>query len=113
MNLREAALEQAESEATRLREICADIRRQLKGHPDSRLDGENGLAAATMRRIEQLEQCCRIALWIRDKLKERRAWGSHFEEWKDIEAALDLAAPAETASSLQGSGDEPSQSVTK
>lgn len=30
-------------------EELADIRQRLKGHPDSKLDGENGLAAATMR----------------------------------------------------------------
>jgi len=32
-----------------MREELADIRQRLKGHPDSKLDGENGLAAATMR----------------------------------------------------------------
>lgn len=42
----------------------ADVRRRLKGHPDSRLDGENGLAAATMRRVEQLEECCRSSMTI-------------------------------------------------
>jgi hypothetical protein len=33
--------------------VCEDVRRQLKGHSCSKLDGENGLAAATMRAWEQ------------------------------------------------------------
>lgn len=36
-------------------EELADIRQRLKGHPDSKLDGENGLAAATMRGFEALQ----------------------------------------------------------
>lgn len=38
-----------------MREELADIRQRLKGHPDSKLDGENGLAAATMRGFEALQ----------------------------------------------------------
>ena len=34
--------------------VCVDVRARLKGHPDSRLDGESGLAAATMRGFERL-----------------------------------------------------------
>lgn len=34
--------------------ICKDVRLRLKGLPESRLDGEAGLAAATMRGYEQL-----------------------------------------------------------
>jgi hypothetical protein len=33
--------------------VCEDVRHQLKGHSCSKLDGENGLAAATMRAWEQ------------------------------------------------------------
>lgn len=33
--------------------VCEDVRKRLKGHKDSRLDGEYGLAAATMRAWEQ------------------------------------------------------------
>lgn len=38
-----------------MRDELADIRQHLKGHPDSKLDGENGLAAATMRGFEALQ----------------------------------------------------------
>lgn len=31
-----------------------DVRLRLKGHPESRLDGENGLAAVTMRGFEKM-----------------------------------------------------------
>lgn len=34
--------------------ICADVRRRLEGLPESKLDGEEGLAAATMRGYNQL-----------------------------------------------------------
>jgi len=37
------------AEIQAMRDELADIRQRLKGHPDSKLDGENGLAAATMR----------------------------------------------------------------
>lgn len=88
-----------ELQIEQLTAVIDDVRRQLKGHPDSRLDGENGLAAATMRRVEQLEECCRVALRIRDN-------GTFWldEGWREIEAALDLAAPAEAQSRLQSSG---------
>lgn len=33
--------------------VCEDVRTRLKGHEESKLDGENGLAAATMRAWEQ------------------------------------------------------------
>ncbi len=33
--------------------VCEDVRRRLKGHRCSKLDGEHGLAAATMRAWEQ------------------------------------------------------------
>lgn len=33
--------------------VCHDVRQRLKGHPCSKLDGEHGLAAATMRAWEQ------------------------------------------------------------
>lgn len=47
-----ARLEQERDEA---RDQLADVRQRLKGHPDSKLDGENGLAAATMRGFEVLQ----------------------------------------------------------
>lgn len=34
------------------RDCLEDIRHRLKGHPDSRLDGDHGLAAATMQGFE-------------------------------------------------------------
>lgn len=34
--------------------VCADVRARLKGHECSRLDGEHGLASATMRGFERL-----------------------------------------------------------
>jgi hypothetical protein len=34
--------------------VCQDVKLRLKGHDCSRLDGENGLAAATMRGYETL-----------------------------------------------------------
>lgn len=70
--------------------VCQDVIIQLRGHPNSRLDGDNGLAAATMRRITQLEDACRIALWIRDRLQGRGSFGAGFEEWRDIENAADV-----------------------
>lgn len=75
--------------------LLSDIRRQLKGHPDSKLDGENGLAAATMRRLDQLEECCRTALWIQSKLEEKGNWGANLEEWEEIKKAMDVASQAE------------------
>lgn len=44
----------AEDECEGLRAELADIRTRLDGHPDSRLDGEGGLAAATMRELRRL-----------------------------------------------------------
>ncbi len=38
--------------------VCLEVRMELGGHPDSKLDGEGGLAAATMREIARL--CGRI-----------------------------------------------------
>ena len=34
--------------------VCINVRMELGGHPDSKLDGENGLAAATMRELCRL-----------------------------------------------------------
>ncbi len=34
--------------------VCTEVRVELGGHPDSRLDGDGGLAAATMREIARL-----------------------------------------------------------
>ena len=42
----------------------------------------------TSARIEELEAACRTALWIRDRLQERGSFGHSFEEWDDIENAL-------------------------
>jgi hypothetical protein len=39
-------------------------------------------------RVEELEDACRTALWIRDRLQERGRFGGDFEEWQDIERAL-------------------------
>lgn len=44
-----------ERERDEAREELADIRQRLKGHADSKLDGENGLASATMRGFDQLQ----------------------------------------------------------
>lgn len=41
------------AEIQAMRDELADIRQRLKGHPDSKLDGENGLAAATMRGFDK------------------------------------------------------------
>lgn len=35
---------------------CEDVRRRLHGHPDSKLDGVNGIAAATMREVDALRK---------------------------------------------------------
>lgn len=43
------------AEIQAMRDKLADIRQRLKGHADSRLDGENGLAAATMRGFDGLQ----------------------------------------------------------
>lgn len=43
------------AEIQAMRAELADIRQHLKGHPDSSLDGENGLAAATMRGFDGLQ----------------------------------------------------------
>ena len=43
------------AEIKAMREELADIRQRLKGHPDSKLDGENGLAAATMRGFDKFD----------------------------------------------------------
>lgn len=48
-------LDELKRERDEAREELADIRQRLKGHADSKLDGENGLAAATMRGFEQLQ----------------------------------------------------------
>lgn len=45
---------------------------------------------ATMRKIEQMQDACRIALWIRDRLQERGSFGAGFEEWRDIEKVVDV-----------------------
>ncbi len=34
--------------------VCSNVRIELGGHPDSKLDGDEGLAAATMREIARL-----------------------------------------------------------
>lgn len=38
-------------------EVCTNIRMELGGHPDSKLDGDTGLAAATMRELARLRGC--------------------------------------------------------
>jgi hypothetical protein len=38
--------------------VCLDVLRRLGGHDCSRLDGEHGLAAATMRSHEALLRVC-------------------------------------------------------
>jgi hypothetical protein len=38
--------------------VCADVLQRLGGHDCSRLDGEHGLAAATMRSHEALLRVC-------------------------------------------------------
>jgi len=43
---------------------------------------------ATVDKLKQLEDACRIALWIRDRLQERGSFGAGFEEWQDIERAI-------------------------
>lgn len=52
----------------------ADIRQRLKGHPDSRLDGENGLAAATMRGFEGFQA----------ENEAMRAALSKYDEWHKL-----------------------------
>ena len=40
--------------------MCVDVRRRLAGHDCSQLDGEHGLAAATMRSRESLLRVCEL-----------------------------------------------------
>ena len=40
--------------------VCLDVLRRLGGHDCSRLDGEHGLAAATMRSHEALLRVCEL-----------------------------------------------------
>lgn len=43
--------------------------------------------AQACNHYEKLVDACHIALWIRDRLQEKGAFGAGFEEWQDIEAA--------------------------
>jgi len=36
--------------------VCDDVRKQLRGMPESKLHGDNGLAAATMRGFNRLSE---------------------------------------------------------
>lgn len=45
-------------------------------------------AYATAHKLEELQEACRIALWMRDKIAEKSRWGHGFEEWEDIERAI-------------------------
>jgi len=46
--------------------VCLDVLRRIGGHDCSRLDGEHGLAAATMRSHEALLRVCDLVeLWER------------------------------------------------
>ena len=50
-----AGMADPKAEIQAMRDELADIRQRLKGHADSKLDGENGLAAATMRGFDALQ----------------------------------------------------------
>lgn len=53
-----------------MRAVVEDAIKRLEGYPDSKLDGEGGLAAATMRDRARLE---RGIIAERDRLKARHA----------------------------------------
>lgn len=53
-----------------LRAVVEDAIKRLEGHPDSRLDGEDGLAAATMRDRDRLAHGVTAE---RDRIKVRHA----------------------------------------
>jgi hypothetical protein len=50
--------------------VCVSVRMELGGHPDSKLDGEEGLAAATMREM------CRLTI-------EDAEWEKIFDLYHD------------------------------
>ena len=68
------------AECDEARDELADIRQRLKGHADSKLDGENGLAAATMRGFDGFQA---------ENEAMREAIGNAFELLQGVEEHLD------------------------
>jgi hypothetical protein len=69
---------------SRLRAVVEDAISRLEGYPDSQLDGEDGLAAATMRDRARLER-------ERDRLRReletlREAMRAHYDVVMDAES---------------------------
>ena len=42
-----------------------------------------------IKRMQNMEEACGSALWIRDRIQERGGFGAALEEWKEIETAIE------------------------